>query len=146
MRQHERARCSVPRGKHIDMLLRKAAQDEYVLDRLVAEDDAPVEVFGFHAQQAAEKLLKAVLVAAGAVYPRTHRLTELTDLLRTAGIQVPAKFDELRHLTPFAVEFRYEVTPEQDETPLNKRAVYRDLQDLKAWAGGTIAELLHADE
>ena len=53
MRQHGKARCSVPRGKHIDMLLRKAAQNEYVVGRLLAEDDAPVEVFGFHARQAA---------------------------------------------------------------------------------------------
>jgi len=41
--------------KSVELMLDKAAQDEYVLDKLLADDDAPVEIFGFHAQQAAEK-------------------------------------------------------------------------------------------
>ena len=49
--------------KHVVLLLDKAAQDEYVLDKLLSDPDAPVEVFGFHAQQAAEKLLKAILLS-----------------------------------------------------------------------------------
>ncbi len=136
----------MPRAKHIEMLLAKAAQDEYVVDRLLPDDDAPVEVFGFHAQQAAEKLLKAVLVAAGANYPRTHRLAELIDSLGVAGVQVPPEFDDLRHLTPFAVEFRYDVTPEEDETPLDKTAVHAALQELRAWVTETIAKRVHGDE
>lgn len=131
----------MPRRKHIERLCAKAAQDEYVLDRLLPDDACPVEVFGFHAQQAAEKLLKAVLVATGAQYPRTHRLAELIDLLRGAGVRVPQGFDELRHLTPFAVEFRYEMTPEEDEAPLDKNAVRKALQELRAWVAETIAAL-----
>lgn len=45
------------------LLLRKAEQDFYVLEKLVADARAPVEVFGFHAQQATEKILKAWLAA-----------------------------------------------------------------------------------
>ncbi len=129
----------MPRRKHIETLLAKAAQDQYVLDRLLPDDRAPVEVFGFHAQQAAEKLLKAVLVASGSQYPRTHRLTELIDLLRAGGVQVPSEFDDLRDLTPFAVEFRYDITPEEDETPLDKDAVHQALLELRIWAVETIA-------
>lgn len=135
----------MPRRKHIERLLTKAAQDEYVVDRLLADDDAPVEAFGFHAQQAAEKLLKAVLVAAGAHYPRTHRLAELIDLLRAAGVQVPLEFDDVRYLTPFAVEFRYDIVPEEDETPLDKHQVSHALQALRAWAGLKITELVPPD-
>ena len=36
--------------KSVELMLDKAAQDEYVLDKLLADDDAPVEIFGFHAQ------------------------------------------------------------------------------------------------
>ncbi len=133
----------MPRRKHVEMLLAKAAQDEYVLDRLLPEDEAPLEVFGFHAQQAAEKLLKAVLVAAGANYPRTHRLAELIDLLCAAGVRVPPEFDDLRQLTPFAVEFRYDVVPEEDETPLDKDTVRDALLALRRWAAETIAKLPH---
>ncbi|WP_083943777.1 HEPN domain-containing protein [Alkalispirochaeta americana] len=32
----------------------------------------PIEVIGFHAQQAAEKSLKAILVRAGITPPHTH--------------------------------------------------------------------------
>ena len=38
-------------------LLRKAAQDEYVIDTLLADGSSPEEPLGFHAQQAAERLL-----------------------------------------------------------------------------------------
>ncbi len=135
----------MPRRKHINRLLDKAAQDEYVVGRLLPDDDAPIEAFGFHAQQAAEKLLKAVLVAAGAQYPRTHRLAELIDLLRAAGVQVPPAFEDLRRLTPFAVEFRYDIAPEEDETPLNKHAVDKALRELRAWAVKAIAKLVRED-
>lgn len=103
------------RSKHVEKLLAKAAQDEYVLDRLLPDVNAPIEVFGFHAQQAVEKLLKAALSAAGVHYTRTHRIAELLDLLRSNGTAVPQRFEESRHLTPFAVEFRYDVGPGDDE-------------------------------
>jgi len=64
------------------LLLAKARQDEYVLEQFAADAQAADETFGFHAQQAAEKLLKAALSAGGVVYPRTHRLGELLDLAR----------------------------------------------------------------
>ena len=40
--------------KQIELLLAKVAQDEYVLDRFLTDSDAPIEVFGFHAQQVAD--------------------------------------------------------------------------------------------
>jgi HEPN domain-containing protein len=60
-----------------EVLLRKAEQDEYVVDRLIALSDSPDEVIGFHLQQAAEKLLKAALGVRGIPYRRTHNLGEL---------------------------------------------------------------------
>ncbi len=47
------------------MLLRKAMQDELVLERLVNDRDVDDDTLGFHAQQAAEKLLKAALATVG---------------------------------------------------------------------------------
>ncbi len=38
------------------------------------------EILGFHAQQAAEKMLKAVLACQGIEFPFTHRLADLIDL------------------------------------------------------------------
>jgi HEPN domain-containing protein len=117
----------------IGQLLAKAAQDEYVLDKTLVDDDAPIEIYGFHAQQTAEKLLKAVLLGTKVVYPFTHRLTELLDLGRSHGIDFPEAFEELRYLTPFAVEFRYDVFPPEEEEPLDKAAVRKMLKDLRHW-------------
>lgn len=122
-----------PRDQHVVLLLAKAAQDEYVLDKLLDDTAAPVEVFGFHAQQAAEKLLKAILSHAGIAYPRTHQLVELLDLAADHGLELPAEAEELRHLTPFAVDFRYDVLPGEDQPLLDKRAIRRELARLRTW-------------
>lgn len=123
----------MPRHKHIGLLLHKAAQDEYILDLLLPDPNAPTEAFGFHAQQAAEKLLKAVLVAVGARYPRTHRIAELLDLIQAAGVELPEHFDGLKQFTPFAVEFRHDVVPAEEESPIDKEEVHRMLRELRAW-------------
>ena len=115
------------------VLLDKARHDEYVLERFAHDAGAADETSGFHAQQAVEKLLKAVLAGRGLVYPRTHRLAELPDLTRDHGIDVPAEFEVVRHLTPFAVEYRYEFLAEEVERPLNRQAVREQVRRLRAW-------------
>jgi hypothetical protein len=82
-------------------LLVKVGEDEYVLDRLVNDDQAPESMFGFHAQQAVEKLLKAALFASGQAPPRTHQLTLLIDVATTCGLNLPPECEALRELTPF---------------------------------------------
>ena len=64
------------------------------------------EIFGFHAQQAAEKLFKAWLALLGETYPLTHDLSELLELLETRESEA-ARFDGLIDYTPYAVQFRY---------------------------------------
>jgi len=62
----------------------------------------------FHAQQSAEKYLKAYLAYVGAEYPFTHNLAKLAELC--AGFD-PAFREIVRvvePLTPFAVEMRYD--------------------------------------
>ena len=52
----------------------KAAQDELVLERFLDDRDVSDEVFDFHAQQAAEKLLKAVIASRSIRVRKTHDL------------------------------------------------------------------------
>ena len=61
----------------------------YILDKLVDDPAAPESVYGFHAQQATEKLLKAALAHAGVDCPFTHRLVELIDLATELGVAAP---------------------------------------------------------
>jgi HEPN domain-containing protein len=49
------------------------------------------EVIGFHLQQAAEKLLKALLAAREVRYGRIHNLRALMDLLTDAGCPLPGR-------------------------------------------------------
>ncbi|MGP0069338.1 MAG: HEPN domain-containing protein [Isosphaeraceae bacterium] len=62
------------------------------------------EIFGFHAQQAAEKCLKAWIASLGMQYPRTHDLMALIEELTVAG-EDTTNLDALIDLNPFAVEY-----------------------------------------
>ena len=92
--------------KQARVLLMSAEQD---ISALRGMADAAVfadEIFGFHAQQAAEKLLKAWLALLGETYPTTHDLARLLAMLRARDVEA-TRFNELVEYTPFAVQFRY---------------------------------------
>lgn len=65
------------------------------------------EIFGFHAQQAAEKLLKAWLSTLDVEYPLTHDLSLLLETLKSKGQDIEAH-SGLLDLNAYAVRFRYE--------------------------------------
>lgn len=94
--------------EHARALLARAEDDLYVVRRLQTDADAPGWVLGFHAQQAVEKALKAVLSGAGQAYPRTHNLTMLAELLRGLVIDLPPDVETFGSLTPYGVVLRYE--------------------------------------
>ena len=63
------------------LLLRKAAQDEALLDEVIASDQGSDEIIGFHCQQAAEKILKALLSDVGVRFRKTYEIGALMALL-----------------------------------------------------------------
>jgi HEPN domain-containing protein len=65
------------------------------------------EIFGFHAEQAVEKALKAWIAARGEAYPFTHDLSLLLQALGKSGVPIEAWMD-LLELASFSVQFRYE--------------------------------------
>jgi len=117
-----------------EMLLRKAGQDEFTLEKLVPDPASPDEVIGFHAQQAVEKILKAVLANASVSYRHTHDLVELFDLLRKNSLPYPAEFEEARRLTPFASTLRYEDLPLQLARPHDRSWALDIVRRVRAWA------------
>jgi len=85
-----------------------AARRDCVTYRILRRDaEAPLETTMFHAQQVAEKAIKAVLVQHGIVFRRTHDLIELFDVADAHDIEIPVTRDLLLRLGPYAVEFRY---------------------------------------
>jgi HEPN domain-containing protein len=79
------------------------------------------EIFGFHAQQAVEKALKAWLALLGEEYPRTHDIDLLLSQLQARSEQVEA-FSDLLEFNPYAVQLRYEAFDELGE-PLDRKYV-----------------------
>jgi len=122
--------------EHALLLLRKAGQDEYVVVKLLPDAGTPDEVLGFHLQQAIEKLLKAAVTNAGLEYEKTHDLAALMDLARGGGLEIPARFEEVRYFTAFATELRYEDTVQGS---LDRKGGLALLQELRRWVEALLA-------
>jgi HEPN domain-containing protein len=90
------------------LLLQKAQQDEVVLAKLRGEFEVGDEILGFHAQQAVEKRLKAVLAFRGIEFDRVHSISYLTALLDRHDVDLPACRDQIEELTPWASAARYD--------------------------------------
>lgn len=95
------------------------AESDLNLARLgKGRDDVLPEQVCFHAQQAAEKALKAVLRRRKIEFPFIHDMEALLEIMTQSGLVVPADVAEAGALTPYAVEARYpgyeeEITPSQ---------------------------------
>lgn len=90
--------------------------------RLGLDRSYPAEDWGFTAQQALEKLLKAEIVRADRQPPRSHELGELAGL---AGLELQPRLLELQ---VFAVEARYEEGP--FPLPAGREELLSDLEAL----------------
>ncbi|MGH8909122.1 MAG: HEPN domain-containing protein [Egibacteraceae bacterium] len=119
-------------------LLDKAAADTAAVEELLDSERVIDDVVGFHAQQACEKLLKAVLGAAHVRYRYTHDLAELIDLLTDAALPVPDHLHAVIALTPFAVTYRYEDLP-GEEDPLDRGETLRLVRSLRHLAEEVIS-------
>jgi HEPN domain-containing protein len=132
MRQHEQAL----------LYLKKAVEDEVLLDEVLASPRVSDTVIGFHCQQAAEKLLKALLSNLMVRFRRTHDLRELMDLLTDSGHTLPEALADLDILTPYAVEFRYEFLAQEQETPLDRQEARELVRRLHTWVESQIGRQL----
>jgi HEPN domain-containing protein len=122
------------------LLMEKAAHDEAAAARFAGDAIVVDEIIGFHCQQAAEKILKAVLSGVSVTYPWTHDLAVLIDLLATNGYPLPAPLDDVRLFTPYAVDYRY-ATPPATSGPLDRPAAIRLVSELRVWAETKLAAL-----
>ncbi len=91
-------------------------------DLLVARDEIDHVAWAsvFHSQQAAEKALKALLIACGKRPPKTHRLELLIELLKRSGVETEEMEQyKLQVLSDYAVEARY---PDFEDEPTLEEA------------------------
>lgn len=84
-----------------------ASKDIKAMKSLLSPESADDEIFGFHAQQAVEKSLKAWIAVAGGSYGFVHDIHVLLLNLRELGCEI-RRFKSLLLLNVYAVRFRYE--------------------------------------
>ncbi|MDX8404562.1 MAG: HEPN domain-containing protein [Mariprofundus sp.] len=113
-----------------------AARDCIALRVLAADNSTADETIGFHAQQAVEKCLKAVLIAHAIEFRKTHALDELIDLLKKHDLPLPPDADELDMLTPYAVLLRYDFDVCES---LSREDVIALVRKVYAWTESLIA-------
>ena len=109
------------------------ADEDLQMAQLALTEDGPPNQICFHAQQAAEKALKAVLLFKKIEFPLVHDIEELLELAREGGVAVPPEIDEAGSLTPYAVEARYPGHLEEMASPDVNEAV-RLAEAVLQWA------------
>ncbi len=87
--------------------LAKADNDLLNADNNLKSKKVPFDTVCFHCQQAAEKILKAYLVANQLSYPITHNLLLILEQILPFKPEAEKLRDALALLTPYAVEIRY---------------------------------------
>jgi HEPN domain-containing protein len=112
------------------VLLARAVDDETLVRKVCSDVDVADAIVGFHAQQAAEKLIKAVLAARGVTFVKSHALSYLIGLVEENHIEAPDEISEADVLSPWAVEFRYEG---EDPPALDRSAALVLVEQLRAW-------------
>jgi HEPN domain-containing protein len=84
----------------------KAEHDLLNIENNLSAKEIPWDTVGFHAQQCAEKYLKALLMFHRIDFPKIHDLTEFYALL-PKDLRVDFDPQLLERLNPYSIEGRY---------------------------------------
>jgi HEPN domain-containing protein len=117
------------------VLLGLARDDELAAQALLPVKGTTDAIVGFHAQQAVEKSVKAVLAHNNIEFPYTHDLDGLVELCKSNGIDVPPQLDDIDQLTPYGVQLRYGASR---PSGLDRDQALRWAADAITWAQSVI--------
>jgi HEPN domain-containing protein len=113
------------------VLARKAEGDAKAMRRLASDPEIDDEAVGFHAQQAIEKWLEAVIAFHGLRTNKEHDLGLQLEILQAGGIDPPPGAEWLDDLTIYAVPMRYDEL--LDVEPLDRNAVVALVAEVSDW-------------
>lgn len=119
------------------VLARKADDDSRAMRLLAPNPEISDEIVGFHAQQAVEKWLKAVMALHGLEEARIHDLGRLLEILGEAGVDLPPSADHLDDLSIYAVPLRY--ADLLDAEPLDRGATVTLVDEVGGWAASQLS-------
>lgn len=117
--------------------LEKADSDLLCIENNVAASRVPWDAVVFHAQQAGEKVLEALLVAAGVTVPRTHDLVALPSQVRSAGFDTAGARSDVELLSRFGAAVRYP-DPVYSPTAEDGREMTAAARRLRSAVGGLL--------
>jgi HEPN domain-containing protein len=115
------------------VLLAKAAGDLAAVRLLAMDENQSDHVVGFHAQQAAEKAIKAVLVSREIEIPLTHDIGYLVRLCSDVE-ELPDIVAGARWLTPWAGGWRYDT----EDSPIDRTAAVAVAEAAVEWGEGLL--------
>ena len=116
---------------------KKAGNDATAAREFAGNSEISDEIIGFHAQQAVEKYLKALMANLSLPQQRTHDIDQLSRVLEEHGVELPTARSRLAELTDFAVPLRYEDL--LDAEPLDRQATVALVDEVGRWAAGQLA-------
>jgi HEPN domain-containing protein len=118
-------------------LLRLAEDDRAAAAALLEVGAVSDAIVGFHAQQAVEKALKAVLASRAAEFPFTHNIGLLMQLCDDACVELPALLVDVDLLTPSGVALQYGA---RSAGTLGRGAALGLATEAVAWAHGLLGD------
>lgn len=121
------------------LLARKATEDAVALREFAANTEIADTVLGFHAQQAIEKWLKAVLAHHAIEFEYTHDLRHLIALIEDTRMDFPFDTPAVVRLTEYAVPLRYDEL--LDAVPLDRDAAVKLVGEVGIWANNVLDAL-----
>lgn len=95
-----------------------AAEDMRVAEACLALDPPSCSNAAYHCQQAAEKIMKGVLIERGVNFRRVHDLDELAGVVAIHRGDLEAELDACRTWSAWAIDYRYP----GDDPPVLPRA------------------------
>ena len=98
-----------------------------------------LEMGCFHAQQAAEKSIKAVLISLGIDFPYTHDIALLATLVDQSKVEYTSALEDAIELTQYAVLSRYP----SDDVPVTETeldAAVNIAESVFKWAEMVVAD------
>jgi HEPN domain-containing protein len=111
----------------------KRAKSNLAIARRPRTDEIYREDLCFEIQQAAEKALKAVMLAKGIRFRLVHNLSEHLTRLEESGVALPDDVKSAATLTDYSVETRYP-GPTEPITEREFRNSLRIAEAVVAWA------------
>jgi HEPN domain-containing protein len=116
--------------KEYEKWFKKAESDLLNIENNLSAKNVSIDTVCFHAQQVAEKYLKAYLISKGIEFPKTHDIELLLNQCSNKNIHFLILLTQIKNLNDYAIIPRY---PDEvdDLTIEDAKQAYADAIDIK---------------